>query len=459
MLTTRGWVPINEVTIDDHVATLQPDDDGDKLVYAPPIDVLHFPDYKGKMYHVMNKAIDMNVTMNHRMWISKKQGSSNEWKPYELVNADQLIGKMVRYKKDAVWDQPEYQFTLPGLDDAKHNYNKIERSFDMDAWIQYFGLWMAEGWATSGNRVEICQCKPRVQRIIMDIITRLGYNYSLSENESKITIVSKQLHSYLSTLSVGAPKKRLPDWVWLMSKRQSRLLLEHMVLGDGTWRRNSISYYTSSDGLADDVMRLCLHAGWSGVKYKHINKGQTTTIRQHTFTNAHVIWRISIIQCRNQPTVNSTHGKTMESVYEYEGPVHCLQVPGEVFYVRRNGKAVWTGNSRGANGPVVLLTRQPAEGRARDGGLRLGEMELECLWAHGTQSFLKERFMECSDNYRVFVCRQCGMMAPVNPELGLFYCRACKNVTDFAEVRIPYACKLLLQEVQTMSIGTRFITQ
>ena len=115
-------------------------------------------------------------------------------------------------------------------------------------------------------------------------------------------------------------------------------------------------------------------------------------------------------------------------------------------------------HSRGANGPVVLLTRQPAEGRARDGGLRLGEMELECLWAHGSMFFLKERFMECSDNYRVFLCRQCGMMAPNYPERGLNFCQACRNTTDFAEARIPYACKLLLQEVQTMGIGARMLT-
>ena len=114
-------------------------------------------------------------------------------------------------------------------------------------------------------------------------------------------------------------------------------------------------------------------------------------------------------------------------------------------------------HSRAANGPVVLLTRQPAEGRVRDGGLRLGEMELECMWAHGSMYFLKERFMECSDNYRVFVCRECGMMATVHPELGLYSCKACKNITEFAELRIPYAAKLLLQEVQTMSIGARFL--
>jgi len=115
-------------------------------------------------------------------------------------------------------------------------------------------------------------------------------------------------------------------------------------------------------------------------------------------------------------------------------------------------------HSRSSSGPVVLLTRQPAEGRARDGGLRLGEMEVECNWAHGISSFLKERFMECSDNYRVHVCKKCGMMANVNPDKGIYSCKPCKNTTQFSEIRIPYACKLLMQEIQTMSIATRFIT-
>jgi len=115
-------------------------------------------------------------------------------------------------------------------------------------------------------------------------------------------------------------------------------------------------------------------------------------------------------------------------------------------------------HSRSNNGPVVMLTRQPAEGRARDGGLRLGEMEIECNWAHGIMHFLKERFMECSDNYRVFVCKKCGMMSVVNPEHNIYSCKACNNTTNFAEIRIPYACKLLFQEIQAMGIGTKLLT-
>ena len=64
--------------------------------------------------------------------------------------------------------------------------------------------------------------------------------------------------------------------------------------------------------------------------------------------------------------------------------------------------------------------------------------------------------MECSDNYRIFVCTKCGMMATVNPERGIYFCKSCKNITEFSEVRVPYASKLLLQEIETMSIGARF---
>lgn len=131
---------------------------------------------------------------------------------------------------------------------------------------------------------------------------------------------------------------------------------------------------------------------------------------------------------------------------------------GPTFYQRLKHMTADKIHSRASSGPVVLLTRQPAEGRARDGGLRIGEMELECNWAHGIFQFLKERLMECSDNYRIFICKNCGNMATVNPEKNIYCCKNCKNINKFGEVRIPYACKLLFHEIQTMGIGAKFIT-
>lgn len=131
---------------------------------------------------------------------------------------------------------------------------------------------------------------------------------------------------------------------------------------------------------------------------------------------------------------------------------------GPTYYQRLKHMTIDKIHSRASSGPIVLLTHQPSDGRQREGGLRLGEMEVECNWAHGIQQFLKERMMECSDNFRVYTCKQCGLMATVNKDRNIYSCRNCKNTSNFSEIRIPYACKLLLQEVQTMGIGTKFIT-
>jgi DNA-directed RNA polymerase II subunit RPB2 len=108
-----------------------------------------------------------------------------------------------------------------------------------------------------------------------------------------------------------------------------------------------------------------------------------------------------------------------------------------------------------AGGPVVSMTRQPAEGRSSNGGLRFGEMERDCMIAHGTSSFVRERLMDVSDKYCVYICNSCGLQATANPEKQLYECKKCNNYGDFHKTYIPYSCKLLFQELQCMSIYPR----
>ena len=112
-----------------------------------------------------------------------------------------------------------------------------------------------------------------------------------------------------------------------------------------------------------------------------------------------------------------------------------------------------------STGPLVMLTRQPAEGRARDGGLRFGEMERDCMIAHGASSFLKERMMEASDNFEVHICKGCGLIGVANKALNIWRCTGCSNTTEFSQVRIPYAYKLFLQELESMNISSRILPE
>eukprot|EP00761_Pharyngomonas_kirbyi_P008910 gb/GECH01008922.1/.p1 GENE.gb/GECH01008922.1/~~gb/GECH01008922.1/.p1 ORF type:complete len:872 (+),score=136.92 gb/GECH01008922.1/:1-2616(+) len=99
-----------------------------------------------------------------------------------------------------------------------------------------------------------------------------------------------------------------------------------------------------------------------------------------------------------------------------------------------------------ARGPRAVLTRQPTEGRSRDGGLRLGEMERDCLVGYGSSMLLLERLMKSSDEFDVNVCDVCGLIGYSG------FCQYCKTSLHMSNLKIPYACKLLFQEMQSMNI-------
>lgn len=139
---------------------------------------------------------------------------------------------------------------------------------------------------------------------------------------------------------------------------------------------------------------------------------------------------------------------------------------GPIFYQRLKHMVNDKEHSR-AIGPMVNLTRQPADGRARDGGFRVGEMERDAILAHGTADFCMDRMFYASDKYWVHVCRRCGSLAVFNdgkapahlalPNFSIHECRVCRNTVDFGCVRLPYSAKLLFQELQTIGVSPRLM--
>jgi DNA-directed RNA polymerase III subunit RPC2 len=167
-----------------------------------------------------------------------------------------------------------------------------------------------------------------------------------------------------------------------------------------------------------------------------------------------------------------TNGETGEpqNVYTFFGPV---------YYQKLKHMVLDKMHAR-PRGPCAILTRQPTEGRSRDGGLRLGEMERDCLVGYGASSLMRERLMLSSDAYTVFVCTSCRLIAydkwcqKCKSTLGIeslqvsfpsfssfffffffLFLLASFNFLLFSITKMPYACKLLFQELQTMNIAPR----
>ena len=585
ILCESGWKFYNNLLDTDKVAVLI----NGELHYEVPSERHYYPNYKGKMYHISNQAIDLDVTYNHRMWVSKRghemitKGKYKDvWKPYDFEFAENLLGVRAKYKKDAEWTAPDYQFILPAFE--TQNLKFAEKEVNMNAWITFFGIYIAEGCVShSSYSISIAGHKQRVKDVLASAMLNLNMNLRIEGDNYNCN--HAQINNYLRQFGISI-HKFLPEWAFQLSKRQAQLLLHSLMLGDGHWTKTARAYYTSSIRLRDDVQRLCLHAGYAGDVHFRFPAGTTATKKDGSIIKSTVdSWRIQIHYERVNPTVNHGHTKTQdiqeEKLYDFEGPVFCLTVSSGVFLVRRNGKQVWSGNSRsaqkgtigmtykqhdmpfskngitpdiimnphavpsrmtigqlmecimgkaachlgtygdstpftdcsvegianilgrsgyerygneilyngrtgqqiqteifigptyyqrlkhmvsdkvhsrGSSGPLVSLTRQPAEGRARNGGLRFGEMERDAIVAHGASVFLKERMIDVSDHFKCFICNKCGLICTANPERNIYKCNNCKNNAEISQVRIPYAMKLLMQELMSMSVAPRLIT-
>lgn len=399
VLTFNGWKKASELRMNDHIATLK---DG-KLVYDEPIDIMIYPDYEGSMYYIKNKNLDIAVTGNHRMWVSKFYRRNQTWKPYEFARADEIVGKHLKHKKDAIWENDDYQFILPKVKLTDGSIIK-EKNVVMNDWLTFIGILYSQNSFPIFNdsKSDIVKFKFRDldndNHLLLNPLCKFGFDeeinsdeiffsiylliffitallcddimifigmlfcffaitLSLNKNDIYFTLKNNpQLYKYLKTLHFG---KELPEWVLKLSKDQTRVLIKGMLLGND--EKNV--YYTSSVNLADQFQQLCLHAGWAGVVSTHLKAGSGfIEINGKEVVNKYDVLRISVITKRVNPAVNQTYVNNVNNqeeerfVENEKCPVFCLQVPSEVFYIRRNGKTCWTGNSR-SQGHVTTLTR------------------------------------------------------------------------------------------------------
>ena len=126
----------------------------------------------------------------------------------------------------------------------------------------------------------------------------------------------------------------------------------------------------------------------------------------------------------------------------------CYTFFGPIYYQKLKHMVLDKMHARSV-GRRTMLTRQPTEGRSRGGGMRLGEMERDCLVGYGAAMLLNERLMVSSDAFIIYVCGVCGLIGYSS------YCKFCNTYEKVHTVKVPYACKLLFQEMMSMNIVPR----
>lgn len=372
VLTEAGWKLFADVQEFDKIATLVQDTHA--IEYHPYIQKHVYP-FNGKMHSFKNSKLDLLVTPNHNMYV-RKCIKRNKPMAFEMIRADETI-KNVSFVKSGTW-----------LGQSQESVEIAGETFDMNLWLEFLGYFLSEGWATVGKahhkeralsktekrfvgeRIRDIEGKfalntgdiyektsHYIAKAFDEVTHRIGISQKKAGNIEKIQACLDRLpFSFTRKVSNGcvqwscsnkaltnlltrfgkAHQKFIPQELLNLGKDQLKIFYDALMLGDGTrHEEGKTAYYTSSKRLADGFQELCLKLGFAADisvvdRVGRVNEKGTTR---------HVEYRLNI---KERKTGTSSPKQDTE---HYEGNVYCLTVPNHTMFVRRNGKAVWCGNS------------------------------------------------------------------------------------------------------------------
>jgi hypothetical protein len=558
VLTDRGWIEIQDVKPSDKIATLI---DGKYLEYQPYLEKMEF-DCDEELYTVTTRDCHIVCTLNHKLYVQPDK--SIKWK---LMKAIDVMTKKVYMKKSAIYKMPEieyYEWQTPS--------EELNPRYLMNDMLDFIGIVISDGYIKDQYTIQISAQKKRKIAHIMQVCERLNLlpkKYGVEE----LIIYNPRLVSELIYILVD---KHLPNFIWKLGYQQARILFDSLMSCD------DMTYYTSSRVLADQMTRLALHCGYSGLIKMHKDHFMISEYEKEVSGTRNVDnLYVNINKYNNVFPINTKDAQFNEKLLPYKGKVICVTVQSHIFYYRESTEMppIWIGNSSRhgqkcmishkynqidmmfsenglipdkimspfavpsrmsigqiieglaakvaaiegftsdatifrkfdinaisdelekhgydrygtermyngmtgewidikvylvptyyqrlqkfvvdevysiSTGPKCIVTRQPLEGKTNNGGLRVGEMEKDCLIAHGTGHFLMEKFRNDSDNFDVYVCRTCGKTPVVNEEKRILICKTCEAAgldPDVVKVRSTWCSKLFIQEMESCNIG------
>jgi hypothetical protein len=283
----------------------------------------------------------MLVTPNHRLWVKRpwlnRLSKNNGWK---FLEAKDLKSRQFKMRSNIpVWVGNYYERFLLPVPKVKKN-GKLQNfvlEVKFEDWAEFVGWVLSEGNISHSNKaVEISQSvikNPIKYKRVVDLIERMGF--SVYKMENKIKITSLQLYEIFKDMG-KSHQKRVPSYLKLANKKVLFRLLEGLYFGDGTFKKGMFqNYITNSKQLADDIQECLMKLGFSGTIKKY-GVGE----RQYSFNQTKPIYQISCSTKSVCPIV-----ETEPIRINYKGRIYCVTVQNQIILTRRNGKAIWSGNS------------------------------------------------------------------------------------------------------------------
>ena len=336
ILTVEGWVFLKDLLPGVAVMTLNPATN--EAEWQIPSRYIH-EEYHGAMYQLSSKKLDLLVTPNHKFLVDTRKGVRKFKQVTEIAHQDHIPASVEWKGKD----NPKY------TDDI----------------LAFMGFYIAEGCARKdpgpkcSYEINFAQTKGikgglkgDVRAEFMEVMERLGIKYH--GNEESIRVYGKKWWEVVHNLGL-AYEKRIPKEILSLPPEKLKVILHWIIAGDGVVKSDGMRLlYTTSYELAGDIQELCMKIGQSaGI----VEKPQVDAILKdgRIIKSQRPLYTVSIYRNKNI-FFRDTKENYISEVPKFNGNIHCVEVSNHVIYVRRNGKATWSGNSlRGVGLDALVL--------------------------------------------------------------------------------------------------------
>lgn len=329
VLTKNGWLLFND--IDKNSEFLSFSDANKSIHYEKATNIIN-EHYSGKMIKASSKAVDFCVTPNHRMLWFHYDSRKPSWK---IDQAGNIYGKRVKFQRGL-----PYEWIGKLIDNEYPQQNTLQ-------FAKFLGVFITDGSFKkekgSGGKITLSQTKNKGRLFIKKLLTELGWEFN--EYDYGFVLGDTKLYNFLVSYFPKKERKqtcRVPDWVKESPKEYINAFIDGVIVGDGNMSKNGhFTIHTTNKKLIDDYQECVLKIGLcSSIRFDD-RRGKERLLNGKLIKNNKICYILSITTNTNEHLFNKKYWKKIE----YDGNIHCVTIPSGMLYVRRNGKAFWSGNS------------------------------------------------------------------------------------------------------------------